>query len=951
MHNRLPILASLLLALGAGVFLFAKSTTAEAVKPVAWSHEASDIAVDPEVRFGALPNGMRYAIRKNAEPPGRVSLRMHIDAGSLQEAEDQRGVAHFLEHMVFNGSKNFPDVENLLSRMQRLGIAFGAHANAYTSFDETVYMLNLPNLEADTLKLGFDVMRDFSDGAFLKIEEIDKERGVILSEKRSRDSVEMRLMEKQFKFLIPKSLITHRFPIGLEKIIKDAKRDRFTSFYSDYYIPQNMTFVVVGDIDLDEYEARIVKAFSSMKNPEKPGGAPEMGTVPSGFGFQAAVFADKEVSSDELGLTFIRPYKGIPDNVGTRIERTPLNVANSILARRFDILSKKEGSPITSGSAGRYQWFKAIEFGSVDVTPVEGKWKEAIAVLEQELRRAIEHGFTEAELEEMKAHALNRAEQAVKRAPTRQSSSLAMALVSSINSERVFTHPKESLRITKQALEALTAEKCHQALQSFWKDKDLTMTLTTKVAPEKGDELLTELFEKSRAVKVDPPEKKGTQTFAYTTFGKPGTVTSRKEVKDLDFTQLILSNNIRVNLKRTEFQKNSISMIGRFGNGQLTQPLDKPSLQMFTGMILNAGGLGKHSVDDLQRILAGRNVGGDFSVGEDAFMMSGRTTEEDLELQLQLTCAGLTDPGYREEAVRQFRKMVPMIDSQLKFTMAGAMAEMQEWSHGGDGRFAKPDTATLAAYTSDDVKAWVEKDMKDSYLELSFIGDFDIEAAIPLILKTIGALPVRSSTKSALTDERKIKAPGLPAEKSFSYQSKIAKAASMVAWRIPPIKTDIKEMRRLNVLASILDDRLREKLREELGATYSPQAHANASMVFEYGNLSAMSLGDPKEAATVTAIIHEMGAEFAENGASADELDRALKPIMSNLKETLRKNSYWLGTVMSQSQAEPHRLDWARGRDADYESISLKEINALAKKYLGKKNAAQVTIVPEKPPE
>ena len=228
------------------------------------------------------------------------------------------------KRQVFNGSKNFPDVENLLGRMQRLGIAFGAHANAYTSFDETVYMLDLPNLEKDTLELGFEVMRDFGDGALLASNEIDKERGVILSEKRSRDSVEMRLMEQQFEFLLPDSLITHRFPIGTEKVIKEAKRDRFTSFYEDYYIPANMTFIVVGDIDPASYEKRIVAAFASMKNPDKPGEKPKMGKVPEGFGFQAAIFSDKEVKSDDLALGFVQKYKATPDQTATRISRMPL---------------------------------------------------------------------------------------------------------------------------------------------------------------------------------------------------------------------------------------------------------------------------------------------------------------------------------------------------------------------------------------------------------------------------------------------------------------------------------------------------------------------------------------------------------------------------------------------------------------------------------------------------
>ena len=945
MNKQIPFL-SLLLILGGSAFLPAKEA-----QPTKWPQEDSDIAVDPKVEFGTLKNGMRFAILRNAEPPGRVSLRLHVAAGSLNEADDQRGLAHFLEHMLFNGSRNFPDVENLLGQMQRLGIAFGSHANAYTSFDETVYMLDLPNIEEETLKLGFDVMRDFGDGALLSSEEIEKERGVILSEKRSRDSVEMRLMEQQFGFLLPDSLITHRFPIGTEKVIKEAKRDRFTSFYEDYYTPAKMTFIVVGDIDPLVYKKRIIETFSSMKNPDQPGTAPEMGTIPKGFKFQAAVFSDKEVKSDDLALGFVQAYQPTPDRVSNRIKRYPLRVANSIIGRRFDILAKKEGSPISSGSAGRFEWFNAIEFGSIDVTAVEGQWEAAVPVMEQELRRALQYGFTSTELDETKAEIINQAEQAVQRADTRQSSSLAMGLVNSINSNRVFTSPAESLRITKMAVEALTLEKCHEALKSFWKDRDLTITLTSRTAPENGTSTLAALYRKSQEVKVDPPEKKEDVTFAYTNFGEAGTVTSRREIEDLGITQLILSNNIRINLKRTDFQKNSISVHARFGNGKLTQPADKPSLDMFSTVLLNAGGLGKHSADDLKRITAGRNVGGSLGVDDDAFTMDGSTTAEDLEMQLQLLCASITDPGYREEALRQFRKMLPMMDSQLKFTMSGAMAEMQEWSRGGDGRFAKPDPEVLAKYTADDVKAWVSDEFKDSYLEVSLVGDFDIDKTVPLLLKTVGALPNRSSTKPALSKERQLKTPELPATKKFTYTSKIPQAASLVGWTIPPVREDIRELRRLNVLATILDDRLRTKLREELGATYSPQAHANASMVFNYGNLMAMSIGAPEDVEKVTGLIHEMGLELGAKGVTQDELDRALKPILSNLEKTLRNNGYWLNTVMAQSQAEPYRLDWARGRDKDYASIKLDEINDLAREHLGRENAAQIAILPEKAPE
>ncbi|MEN8790823.1 MAG: pitrilysin family protein, partial [Lentimonas sp.] len=262
------------------------STVAEST----WTHESSDIAVDSSAHFGVLENGLRYIILPNAEPPGRVSLRLHVSSGSLNEADDQRGLAHFLEHMVFNGSRNFPNVEELIPQMQRLGIAFGAHANAYTSFDETVYMLDLPDLETETLDLTFTVMRDFADGALLSAEEIDNERGVVIAELKSRDSVQMRLMEQRLKFMMPDSLVAERLPIGLEPVIASATRERFASYYEDNYNPQNMVFIAVGDCDVAEIETRIQASFGSMQRPDQPTLSPDLGPFPEGFDFRVGVF-------------------------------------------------------------------------------------------------------------------------------------------------------------------------------------------------------------------------------------------------------------------------------------------------------------------------------------------------------------------------------------------------------------------------------------------------------------------------------------------------------------------------------------------------------------------------------------------------------------------------------------------------------------------------------------
>ena len=910
----------------------------------AWPQAHSDIAADEKTVFGNLPNGFRYMIYPNAEPPKRYSVRLHIATGSLMEADDQQGVAHFLEHMVFNGSKNFTPDE-LVPRMQRLGIGFGAHVNAYTSFDETVYMLDLPDMSKETMQLAYTVMRDFADGALLKPDEIDKERGVILSEKLSRDSVNFRMMQKQFSQLLPDSLIPKRFPIGTEAVIKAAPRERFVDYYTRFYTPQRMTFIVVGDVDAEATKAMITGAFSSLKNPQTPGVNPDLGKVEPLAEVVPAVFTDKELTKTELTITTLSPYVKQPDTSAVRASRMPLELAHAMLNRRFERLAKAEGAAIIAGGASRSVIFNFTEVGSVEVTAKDDDWKKALPVLDQEFRRALEFGFTDDELTEAVANALNAYEQQVKSAATRKSNELATAIARSINDDSVFSSPQTDLDIAKKALEKITVAHCQEAFNTFWKKPGYHLILSTKDAAEGVKDELASLYRESAKTKVAAPEMRKTAAFGYTEFAAPGTIAKRDEVADLGITQLTLSNGIKVNLKSTDFTKNSIDMLARFGTGLLMMPKDKPGLQLLAGAVFNGGGLGKHSVDELQQILAGKNVGADLALSEDAFLLQGKTTPQDLELQLQLLCAAMTDPGYRDEALRQFKAALPMIDQQLKHSPAGPKEEIEAWMHGDDPRFAMPDVAKLATYTVDDVKAWLAPELAQAPLELSIVGDFQIDTLIPLLLKTVGSLPARAAASADLAPLRKVTMPTAPVSKNLSYDSKVPQAIVICNWKTRGLRDNQKEARRMNVLAAILSDRLRMEIREKLGASYSPNAGFDGSDALDdFGYVSAMSVGKPEDLGKLTETITTIADKFAAEGATADELDRALKPTLASIEKTLRDNTYWLATVMKNCQEKPASLEFARNRTADYESIKLEEINALAKSFLKKDNAISINI-------
>jgi zinc protease len=959
MRNASPLILALFLAITA-IFLSIrgnkparttdpKPPAEESVAAKAWPQSKSDIPADPAAVFGSLKNGFRYMILPNSEPPHRLSMRLHIAAGALMEKDDQRGLAHFLEHMVFNGTKSFKDANELIREMQTRGIAFGAHVNAYTSFDETVYMLDLPDLKDDTMDLTFSIMRDFGDGALLSSEEIDAERGVILSEKRSRDSVSSRMQEKQFETLLPDSLISKRFPIGKEEVIENAPRARFMDFYTKYYVPSKMTFVVVGDVDAAEVEERIKANFGSMKNPETIGEDPDLGTVTTPDGLVPHIFSDPELDSTDISLLLVRPYEPVADTKESRAAKIPLVIANFIIGRRFDRLSKIENSPIANGDSSKFEMFNEVQLGSISVTAADDRWQEATPLLEQEFRRALEYGFTEAELSEAKANLLNTYNEAVKRKDSRKSETLASGIAQAVNEGTVFTTPQTSLEIVSDALDKITAEKVHEDFKAFWDAPGYHLFLSTKTATEDAKDELAAIYQESAEKSVEAPVARAVIPFGYTDFGKAGEVAKTAEVEDLGITQLTLANNIRVNLKPTTFEKNRIRILARIGTGQLSQPKNKPLLNAVASAIFDGGGLGKHSNDALSEILAGRNVSSSLSIGEDTFTLSGSTTPEDLLLELQLMVASITDPGYRPEGLWQFQKQIPVLFQNLKHTTSGPAQEMESWLHGSDSRYTIPDQTQLSNYTIDDVKSWLTPELENGYIELSIVGDFDLDKLLPDLLSTFGTLPKRNLNPSTQTiHSRTVDFPKPPQEKALTYESKIPQAVATAIWKTDGMRSNITEFRRLNVLSDIFSDRIRAEIREKLGASYSPNAGASGSDSLEgFGYLVGQSIGKPDDIPLLLKTMDTIASELAEKGATQDELERALAPTLSSLEKSLRDNSYWLSTVLSQSQADPNRLDLARSRDEDYRSITLVEVNALAKKYFPSTNLLKISILPE----
>jgi zinc protease len=913
-----------------------------------WPHEKSDLKPESKAIWGKLENGLRYVIYPNQFPlPKRASMRLYINAGSLMEEDDQQGMAHFLEHMAFNGSKNFA-AGTMVERFQRLGMGFGADTNAHTSFKETVYKLEVPHVDEKMLTEALQLFRDDLGGLLLGQAEIDRERGIILSEKLARDSVETRIMEDAYSFSMPDALLPRRMPIGTEKTIKEMNRPRFAAFYDKWYTPKRAVLVIVGDMDNAVVEGLIKKMFSDATPRSGDAADPDLGKITKGRGLIARLHTEMEAPNTDIGIEVLQPASKEPDSTVRRRTKMIRSLADSMINQRFSQLAKAENSPFMSAESYNFEMFKFVHSNGVEIKCKPEQWKAALSLAEQELRRALQHGFTDAEFAEAKASYLKGARMRAEQKDTRKNTSLADGLVTAIAAEQVWTDPADDLKRVESEVTSVTLELCHGALRKGWDSKDVSIFVGGNLKLDNASETILAAYNASTQQPVAAPKQEADTTFAYANFGAAGKIASRNEVKDLEITQIVFDNNVRLNIKKTDFDKNALRITVSFGGGKLEAPAGKPGIIPFTQSTFQAGGLEKHGVDELRRIFASKSVGTEFVVGDDSFMLAGRTTPTDMVAQVQLLCAYLTAPGYREEAERQFRKGFDGIYTELEHTAEGIMQNrVVGFIHSGDHRFIFPERSALEQRNISEVKAWLTPALKESKMEIAIMGDVDVEAAVKAISETFGALPARAKTKPEYTSERSVKMPTEPRDKDFHFTSEIPRAYALAYWPTADM-SDIKRTRRLSLLGQVLDDRLRIKIREELGETYSPAGyHVPSDTYKDYGYMTAMATLKPEQVAKVKPMFLDIANAIIKEGISEDEFNRAREPMLTQLAQMRKDNRYWLQNVVRICQEKPERLDWARSMIDDITGIKKEDLNALAKEYLKSDRALVIGLLPE----
>ena len=902
----------------------------------------SEFKADASVKYGTLPNGVRYAIQKWPTPKNEVSIRMRIGAGALNEAENQRGLMHFLEHMAFNGSTNVP--ENEFDRiLTREGLAFGADTNAYTSFDEVVYQLDMP--KSEKLDLGLMLMRETASNLTLSPEAIERERGVIQGEERARENPNYRVFRNYLSEVYSGLRMSQRLPIGLMDVVRTAPRERFLEIYHATYTPSRTFIAVVGDIEVEEAERILTARFADWAAVDAPAQDPELGVATPQAG-EIHLQLEPQLPT-QITFSVPRPFVNYPDNSATRRKFLLRDIANSIVNERLERIARRDGSPMTGASMGDSTMAKSAAAATLEVNAKTiDTWKQSLEIADLELRRALAFGFTAEEFSAAVARTRENYVRAVAQKNARRSTSIVNGLVEAFDGDSVYTSDEDDLAWLNQVTPSLNSHDALKELREIWGTNLPHLFVTSSAPIQGGEQSIRTAWNQIRQQQPEAPVREATRAWDYTNFGKTALSHSRQNIADIGISYIRFANGTRLVVRPSDYEAGRIRVAVRFGDGKLAIPASKVGLEHAINASFIAGGLGRYDVDALTRTLSGHSVGTGFGVGEDAFEFSAATTKQDLQLQLQIFAAYLTDPAWRPDGFARFMAVKDTIYRQIKSTTGAVWATQGDAIlKSGDPRFGFPTEAQFDALRFDDAKAILDDARKNGALEIIIVGDVTVEQAVAMVSNTFAALPPRPTSPNARTQERQIRFPEGRGTTTLSHEGRADQALGLIFW---PMRDygDGKEARALRVLESILQIRLTEVIREQEGGSYSPSTSWSPSTIYpNYGLLGATVEVKPDEVNRFIAKIEEIAKDLADGKIDEDLFLRARTPLIADFEETTHNNPWWANWLET-SSFNRNRLTIIRDGKRQYEQVTLDEIKALARQYLDPNKARIIKIMP-----
>jgi zinc protease len=901
----------------------------------------SDLPPDPSVTFGTLPNGMRYAIRHNATPTGEVSVRLHIAAGALQEAPQQRGLAHFLEHMAFRGSAKVKDGE--YSRMlERIGLRFGADTNASTGQEETIYQFDLPRSDDASLDTAFLLSREIASGLTIAPEAAKAESGVVGSELRLRDVPSFQSSLARLEFLLGDKRAA-QLPHGDAAVIARGSVEELRAFYHAYYRPERATMIVVGDIDPAKIEARIRTSFSDWKGVGPAIADPAL-NIPLNRGLEVKTFSGAGVSNT-VSLTWTAPPEKRPSD--TAAERASLieMIAFRVLNRRYQEESVTPERPFTRANVSRGQSYQAVRMTTLSVGYQPGQWKTALTQAEKMRLALLDNGVTQAELDRALTEFRASLEQRAKGAATRPSRAIVNALLDSMGENEVYTSDTRDLTAFDAYVKGLTLAEVNKALREAFAGGGPLIFASGEQAIDGGEEAVKTAYLDAQKADRGAIAQMVVKPWPYTNFGAPGKVVATQTLRDLGVTYLRFANGVRLTVKPTKFRANEVEVQVKIGNGRLELPRDRITAT-WAGTTVISGGLKQLTSTEMGRTLAGRQVGTGFGVGEDGFLFSGSTIPRDLQLQMEVMAAYVREPAFRPESFERARTAY-LERLRNSGTSPGAVMglKMPEILHDGDKRWASATMTDVESARVEELRDLLQPVLEKGAIEVTIVGDTTVEEAIAVTARTFGAFAPRAASRivSNRTNTTRFPAGSPEVTRLITTDQKGQEIATMV-WPTQGRFPDLRASITLQMLSTVMNDRLFDRMRG-LGAVYSAQVNATSSKVFDYGYVQALAQLQPSAAALFQEELTKIVADLKAGQLSEDELTRAREPALESLRKARETNDYWV-SVLDDTSYNPAKLELARQYEPILRSITAADIAAAARRYLVDSKSVRISVGP-----
>lgn len=920
-------------------FVFICLTSAFCKPQPKWN---ASIKQNPKLSSGRLPNGMQYFIYPTYTQPGKVSIRLLVNTGAAMESDSESGIAHFIEHMAFNGTTHFKP-GTLIHWFKDNGMGFGNDTNAFTSYLHTCYQVDLPRNDAESLQKGLLVLRDQGFGCLFLPEEIDRERGVILSEMRTRDSASYRSMRAFYEW-VGRGTYLENSVIGREETLNKLTSNDFFNFYQKWYSPHRMSVVVTGDCKPKKILLQLKKAFQDKNKNKQEAKSPELQVRMPKEDPEVLVYANKDLAGTHVALYAQKNVKPRSTTLKTIKDDVSWALIKIILDQRLAELKNK--TCLTECNFEHGIEFKTFENAMIDFVGDAKSIEAIVNELEKFNRNINTFGFSQQELDSAKKiyeGKLKLAQDEERNATPRK---LAEGIVMELMEENTITSAQQDLKNFEKLQAYITPKYCEGLWKSMFNAYNFLYVSTPDAAITEPD--VKQYYLKSKEQVLEIPQNLQNPDFQPPFKNlKESKVCERRFFEKSEIEILHLDNNVRINLKKTDFEKNRIWINVNLGKGLLDfVNTPYPGLNLLLSSSFVAGGLQQMDHSTLKRVFEGKCINLDFDVEDDSYAFKCVTNKECLLEQLQLICAYLLEPGYRTEGVSNFRKMIPVWYDYFEHNCEGVLqSDVVRFLTNNDTRYGYGSKEDVLQRNFEEAKKILDPVFAKAYMEVTIIGDFDPTETIKYLQNTFGQLNEREATKPIPESLRILPFPEAQT-KTFTCKTELDKAIVYVVWPTESI-WDIQHMRILAVIKDVLSDRLLQAIRQTQGDTYSPQVQSIQSELFKNrGYMGALVMVAPEKVDVISDQILKIAEDIALKGITQAELERAVKPIISSSEQFKRTNKFWMNWIRN-FQQYPEKQAWDIEDETRYLNLTTEEVNVITKQYFQCNSAICLQIKPK----